>query len=136
MKLSATELEKVNSLIAAGRAVVKFGPGSESDPTGFVTSSLPDGISEADFQQKVIAYAELRGWEWHHQHISKRSKEGWPDLILIRESQRRLVVAELKVPPNKASKAQMHWLKILRSVGAEDFIWYPHDWQKIIEVLK
>ena len=43
-------------------------------------------ILEADFQAQVVKLALLLGWKVYHTHDSRRSREGFPDLILIRRT--------------------------------------------------
>jgi hypothetical protein len=46
--------------------------------------------SEAALQALVVGVAQLYGWAHYHTHDSRRSDEGWPDLVLCRPP--RLVV--------------------------------------------
>lgn len=49
--------------------------------------------------QSVVDAARLNGWLVYHTHDSRRSAEGFPDLVMLRLS--RMVVAELKTPTAK-----------------------------------
>lgn len=109
----------------------------------------------------VIKYAQLRGWMHYHTHDSRRSAEGFPDLVLVRGDQ--LIFAELKSEKGKTTPAQDTWLMALENVattshqqagaileewggvGSEPcshapvlhvFIWRPSDWTSIEQVLK
>jgi hypothetical protein len=88
--------------------------------------------SEAGFQRAVVQYARLMGWRVYHTHDSRRSAAGFPDLVFVRE---RVVYAELKVPPNKATAEQDAWLEALRAAGEEAHLWYPESWPEIEEAL-
>lgn len=107
---------------------------------GIVTSvgsiAMPDlqptAISEKQFQAEVQAFAKRHGWKTYHTRDSRKSDEGFPDLVMLRERQ---VVAELKVGKNKTSAAQDSWIEAYRSIGVETYVWYPSDWPQITEVL-
>ena len=60
---------------------------------------------------------------------------GWPDLLAVRGP--RALAVECKVGRNKATQAQLDWLAALGHVpGIEAHIWYPTDWDQILEVVK
>jgi len=128
-------------------------PGApEADGQKFFNESQ----SENEFMRHVLAYAHARSWTSYHTHISKRSTEGFPDLVLVRGG--RIVFAELKREKGgRVSPAQARWLEELRSVthaivaiadpvegyssdeigrtvlGA--YLWRPSDWPEIEQVL-
>ena len=52
--------------------------------------------------------------------IADRGAAGFPDMICVRE---RLLVAELKIAPNKPSAAQIAWLEALDAAGVETHVW-------------
>ena len=102
--------------------------------------------------RNVIAYAKARGFLVYHTHIAKRSTEGFPDLVLVRDG--RLIFAELKKEkPEKCSPsmhkkldptpAQTAWLEAITSVGyagekgiVSAYLWRPSDWPTIEDVLR
>lgn len=101
-------------------------------------------ISEAAFQQQVIAYAKLRRWRVAHFRPAQ-TKDGWrtpvsgdgkgfPDTILVRGT--RIVVAELKAERGRLSKEQWAWIDAFTVTPAETFVWFPEDWPEIERVLK
>jgi hypothetical protein len=92
-------------------------------------------ISETEFQAAVIQEAKERGWRHYHTFDSRRSAEGFPDLILLRKH--RAIVAELKSTKGKVSTAQKNWINAFRQFGwIEVFVWRPADWPQIKENLK
>lgn len=108
-------------------------------------NALPP-LTEAQFMSQVTQLAEIRGWSWLHirpgmtQHswrtpISGPLGKGWPDLVLVREKDRRLLFAELKREGAKATFEQTEVLGILSAVG-ESFVWWPADWPEIERVLR
>lgn len=90
--------------------------------------------SEAAFQDLIVQYAELRGWRWHHETDSRRSKAGLPDLILVRRG--RVIFAELKTERGKLRPAQRDWIADLEAVeGVETYVWRPSMWHEIERIL-
>lgn len=94
------------------------------------TASLPP--TEKGFQGDVVAFAESCGWWTWHVYNARKSKAGWPDLVMLRE---RMLVAELKVPPNTATAAQLNCLDRFRRAGIPAYLWTPADWPEIVRVL-
>lgn len=89
-------------------------------------------ISEAAFQRQVIDLAILHGWWCWHDQDSRKNRAGLPDLILVK---RRVVWAELKVPPRELTSDQEACLARLRAAGAEVHVWRPADWKDIERTL-
>ena len=90
-------------------------------------------ISEKQFQELVIDYARLKGWEVYHTHNSRRSAPGYPDLSMVRGA--RHVVAELKSEHGRLTPEQERWLEAFRATPAEVYIWRPSAWPDIKRVL-
>jgi hypothetical protein len=93
----------------------------------------PPECSEKKFQAHVARLAESHEWEVFHVFDSRRSKPGFPDLLMIKGS--RLLVCELKVGKNTTTADQDKWLALFRTVGAEAFRWYPADWPALVSTL-
>jgi hypothetical protein len=99
---------------------------------------------EASFQTAVLDLALHCGWRRAHFRAS-RTAHGWrtavagdgkgfPDLVMIRRG--RLIIAELKVPPNSLTPEQEAWLAAWREVeGAEVYVWTPDDFEAIRGIL-
>ena len=68
-------------------------------------------ISEAEFQTHVEQLAKLLGWEVYHTRDSRRSRKGWPDLVLVRE---RILFVELKSETGELRPEQRIWLARLK----------------------
>ena len=97
--------------------------------------TLARAVSERDFMESVIEYAELLEWLVFRVHDSRRSPEGWPDLSMARDD--RLLFAELKRVSEKPTGHQRVWLTTLVSTGrCEVHIWTPLDWPLIEERLR
>lgn len=86
--------------------------------------------TEAQFQASVIRYAELMGWRVYHVHDSRKSRAGFPDLVMVRRP--RVIFAELKSERGKLSSSQFEWLAALDGCGVETYVWRPSQW-KILE---
>jgi hypothetical protein len=76
---------------------------------------------EAAFQVRVLELAERLGYELrYHTHDSRRSEAGFPDLVLVRPRDHRLVFLELKAGKKQATEAQLRWLRQLNEVPGVD----------------
>ena len=101
-------------------------------------------ISEKEFTSQVLAYAKLRGWRSAHFRSARTAKgwatpvqgdgKGFPDLVLVRGE--KVIIAELKVGKNKATKEQAEWLTAFADANLECYVWRPEQWAEIEEVLR
>jgi hypothetical protein len=103
-------------LFTAGRVVVKLGQ------------------TEKQFEAAVVEYARLHSWVTYHTHDSRRSPEGFPDLVLARGD--KLLFAELKSDRGRLSDAQLQWIEVLQRTGAVVCVWRPSDWPGIELILR
>lgn len=92
--------------------------------------------SEAAFMAQVVALARIYGWREYHTRDSRRSNEGFPDLVLVHRGRKLVIVAELKVGTNQPSAAQREWLQLLAAAGIPAYRWWPTDWDEIEQVLR
>lgn len=92
-------------------------------------------ISEKAFLAQVIQLARLRGFETYHTHRSTHSAAGFPDLVMGRARDHRLIFAELKSERGRTTREQERWLSLLRGIAQvvpiEVYLWRPSDWQAI-----
>lgn len=109
------------------------------------TTGTP-AVTEKDFQRQVTDLAELLGWSWAHFRPAQTARgwrtpvsgplgAGWPDLVLVRPRDGRIVFAELKQDKARTSSQQDSVLDVLRSVAAVH-VWRPRDFDRITEVLR
>lgn len=109
-------------------------------------------LSEIDFQRQLVGtkppgLAVLFGWE--HVHFRPAMTKfgwrtagtgslaaGWPDLILARPRDCRVIAAELKRDGVKPSPEQERVLEVLGASGLEVYVWHPSDWAQIEAVLR
>lgn len=98
-------------------------------------------MTERQWQRQVERIATSARWLWYHTHDSRRSPEGFPDLVLVRAP--RLVFAELKRDGEytKHGGPQQRWLTELaacREHGItlpEVYVWRPADLDDVKRVL-
>jgi len=111
-----------------------------------MTTALPTVIlrevtpSEAEFERRVLALARSLGYLAFHPHSSKHSESGFPDLTLLRESDGRLVLAELKVWPRLTLRPmQQRWLTAAtKNPQLEYYVWrwvWPGDIEQQIATI-
>ena len=62
------------------------------------------GLTEADVQRGLIEAAQTGGWLVYHTHDSRRSRKGFPDLVLVRPP--KVIFAELKGPGGRVTPEQ------------------------------
>lgn len=100
-------------------------------------------ISEAEFQNTVIALARQMGWLCYHAHDSRkqvRTKDGeyalvgdadakgFPDLVLVKGA---VLFRELKKWDGQPTPAQRHWMAALTRCGMDVKVWRPQMWSEI-----
>lgn len=110
----------------------------------FPAQALRDRMSEDEFQKWVVDLAKLRGWLFYHTHDSRRSAEGFPDLVLVRNGV--LIFAELKTQKGRQTLKQKEWDRALCEVEEKScwrqcdnvwmFLWRPSMMEEIEEILR
>lgn len=83
-------------------------------------------MPEAELQAQVIELATMLGWLEYHTHDSRRSREGFPDLVLVHEATGALIFAELKRDGKRPTAEQYRWLYALERRHAA-YIWTPQN---------
>lgn len=111
-------------------------------------------MTEREFQSQVTDLAELLGYTWVHfrpaqtKHGWRTPVEGpmgagWPDLVLLRVRDRRLMFVELKADKGTVTAAQAGVLAALteleevgpNSRGIEVHVWRPAQFDEIVAAL-
>lgn len=100
--------------------------------------------TEAEFEELFLDVATKLGWPpelRYHTHDSRRSREGFPDWVLVHPIQRRTIFVELKGWSGKPSDAQREWLAALDWSGSEAYLVtttgdYARDGAAIAELLR
>ena len=97
------------------------------------------GMRESHLQEHVRQAALYGHWLYFHTFDSRRSPEGFPDVVALRDDQ--LVVAELKSAGKHPTAKQAQWLDAFRILEAlfpdnvHVFVWRPSDLAEIDQVL-
>jgi hypothetical protein len=93
-------------------------------------------VSEKAFQAAVIRLAKQHGWMAYHTWSSKRSPEGFPDLVLAKAGY-PLYMVELKTDTGQVTPAQQAWLDALGGcTGVVAEVWRPADLDAIVTRLR
>jgi hypothetical protein len=92
-------------------------------------------VTEKSFLSAVIDLCKVYGYEYYHTWKSIHSPKGFPDLVMVNPSKKKLVIAELKTDNGKITKFQEDWIQWLKDCGVEAQVWRPKDWDKIVEIL-
>lgn len=102
---------------------------------------MPPSVSEAVFQARVIALAQMFGWRVMHQRPSQNRRgvwetavqgnPGYPDLTLAKPGRLPWFI-ELKTAKGKPSQEQLDWLEAL---GPNAELLRPADWPYIVTKL-
>src|SRR5215207_7573653 len=94
-------------------------------------SVVYSGAERAWLQEHVRQAALLGGWLYYHTYDSRKSPEGFPDVLALRGDQ--LIVAELKSEGKDPTPAQQKWLAAFRILEAllpdhiSVYVWRPGD---------
>jgi len=104
-------------------------------------------LREADLLAGVIDLAHALGYRVAHFRPAQTAHgwrtpvaadgAGFPDLVLVRPRDGRVIVAELKAEHGRVTPAQRAWLDDLASTGIPTFTWWPADYpDRIAAVLR
>lgn len=104
-------------------------------------------MTEADFMRQVTDLAAIYGYQWAHFRPAQTSKgwrtpvsgslgSGWPDLVLVRERDERVLFRELKADNGKVSPAQFAVHNTLATAGLDVGVWRPRNFDQIQEELR
>jgi hypothetical protein len=98
----------------------------------------PGELLESQFQAQVVDLAAICGFYWLHVRPGRTMHgwavpiqgplgKGWPDLVLVRPRDRRLLFVELKRDGEDLAPEQVEVLDVLRSLRSDPFIWSATD---------
>lgn len=91
-------------------------------------------ISEAEFQQMVTDYCDWLGLRWHHETDSRRSKGGFPDLVIVGPG--GIWFLELKAEKGRVSSEQKNWIADLHRAGVHASVARPSQWESVQQHLR
>lgn len=83
---------------------------------------------EDDLLSHVTDLATWAGWTWHHETDSRKTRAGFPDLVLVHPRKRRVLWVELKSATGRLRTEQRHWRDVLTAAGEDYRLWRPTDW--------
>lgn len=99
----------------------------------------PPATERAWLAEHVRQAALLGHWLYYHTHDSRKSPEGFPDVLALRDDQ--LIVAELKSEGKNPTPAQQQWLDAFRMFEAllpdhvSVYVWRPSNLADIDRLL-
>lgn len=82
-------------------------------------------MTEAQFQNTVVAMCKLLGVASYHPYFSRRSAAGWPDLALCGDN--GFLLRELKTERGRLTRDQEDWGFKLQKAGVDWDVWRPDD---------
>lgn len=89
---------------------------------------------EKAWQAQVEYLLALFRWSYYHTRDSRRSAEGFPDLVACRPP--RLIFAELKRDGKEPTEEQWTWLDAFSQCGAECYVWHSSDMDEVRRLLR
>jgi VRR-NUC domain-containing protein len=95
-------------------------------------------MAEKRFQMQLLQVARLAGWIAYHTFDSRKSPEGFPDVILVRpEPGRGPVYAwECKTARGKVTMPQQMWLTALDGKTISARVVRPSDLEDLVRLLQ
>lgn len=90
-------------------------------------------ITEAAYSRRITDMANLLGLRWHHEQDSRRSKPGFPDLVLC--GPKGVLFLEVKTDTGRIKPEQQAWIDALRGAGQDALIVRPCHWTDVEKLL-
>ena len=89
----------------------------------------PRRMSERELQDAVLQAAKVMGWLAYHTFDSRRSGEGFPDIVLVHPKRGVLLFVELKSETGQLTLAQKDWRDALEGIVVYlgSTVWRPSD---------
>ncbi len=86
-------------------------------------TAMAAAMSEAQLQDAVMGLADVLGLRVHHETDSRRSRAGFPDLVIVGN---RVLFVELKRQDGRLRPEQRAWLEALTAAeGVTAIVWRP-----------
>ena len=103
----------------------------------WVRKGQPQPVSEKVFQSALLRLARQAGYLAYFTWSSKRSPEGFPDLVLVHPTRREtpIFLCELKTTTGAVSRPQEAWIAALHERRTIAEVWRPADWERIRHLL-
>ena len=97
-------------------------------------SEISGCVTEQAFQETVVQAAEMFGWWHYHVADSRRSRPGFPDLVLIKPP--KVIFLEVKREKGRLTVAQADVLAMLEDCSeVQAAVVRPSDWAQVVEWL-
>ena len=104
-------------------------------------------MTEAEYQSRIVDSARLLGWRIHHCrplaraggsfHTPITGHAGFPDLVLVRQRDGRLLLLEVKSEDGRLTNEQREWMRAWQQVPcAEVYVARPSNWDFIWRLLQ
>jgi hypothetical protein len=94
-------------------------------------------VPESDLLADIIGLCEELGLLVFHSADSRRDTgRGFPDLVIVSRTGKRIIFAELKDWNRDLSEHQVTWKYSLLANGADWRLWKPNDWPQIESALR
>lgn len=92
-------------------------------------------LTEAEFQQQITDYCDWLHLTWHHETDSRKSKKGFPDLVIVGIG--GVAFLELKSEKGKVRPDQQEWIDALKMAqgGHVAYIVRPSQWEGVRHML-
>lgn len=106
-----------------------------------IAQSTPTEVLEATLQQAIVELATENGWLVHETANAAVAfaagagrwdavqGTGFPDLVLGRELDRRLLFVECKTQRGRLGSRQWQWRTIIEGLGCDWRLWRPLDYR-------
>ena len=92
-------------------------------------------LTETQFREQIRDLCKVFGWKFHFTWLAIHSPKGFPDLVLRKIDQKRIVFAELKSEKGVVTPSQQEWYNDLKACGQETYIWRPSQLSEITRIL-
>lgn len=103
-------------------------------------------MTEQEWQRQVTEVAEMLGWSWAHFRPAQTAKgwrtpvsgplgKGFPDLVMVRVRDQRLLFVELKSDKGVLRPDQAFVHDVLRDAGFPVVLWQPKDFNDMVREL-
>lgn len=90
-------------------------------------------LTEAAYSRRITDLANLLGLRWHHEQDSRRSKPGFPDLVIV--GPKGVAFLEVKTDAGRVKPEQQEWLDALKAAGQHALIVRPCHWPDVEALL-
>jgi hypothetical protein len=91
-------------------------------------------VTEKELQSMIVQAANHLGWLVYHTYDSRRSPEGFPDLLLVKDDV--CLVYECKTEKGRLGPMQQAWIDAFNTAGIPARIVRPADLDDVLNELR